>query len=448
MSAKERRRIGVLEKVEAGEMSLRQAAMVMQVSYRQAKRLRRRFSKDGDAGLIHRRRGKPGGRSKAHAERVKILQRYKDRYADFGPTLAAEHLEKDGLKVDHETLRRWLLKEGVWKVRRARQKHRQWRERKECFGEMVQMDGSHHDWFEGRRERAVLMVMIDDATNRTDARFSEEETTRACFDLFESWVKRHGTPASLYVDRDSIYRCERDPTVAEQIAGVEPVTQFGRAMKELGVQLILANSPQAKGRVERRNAVFQDRLVKEMRLLGISDLKAANEYLRRTFLPQLNRRFTFAPKAAADAHQKPAATVNEALSWKEERVVQRDWTVVWMNRWFQIDRSHENLSLADKKVTIRELRNGRIDLLHNGQRLRCRKLPVRPPPQKQAARKSGARAMTKPAPTHPWRGSVAGQEFWRKEKARGALVKREARQAVAGCVTASLRSASTPPATA
>src|SRR5262249_4563486 len=160
----------------------------------------------------------------------------------------------------------WLMQAGVWQVRRKRQQHRAWRERKECFGQMVQLDGSHHDWFEGRRAKAVLMVMVDDATNVTFAGFYEEETTHAAYEVFAGWVRAHGLPGSLYVDRDSIYRCERVATVAEQIANQEPQTQFGRAMEQLGVELILANSPQAKGRVERRNGLLQDRLVKALRL--------------------------------------------------------------------------------------------------------------------------------------------------------------------------------------
>lgn len=273
MSQKERRRLVVLEQVKAGQLALVKAAEVMRVSYRQAKRHWGRYRKAGDAGLVHKSRGRPSGRHLPAKVRRQVLA----RYPDFGPTLAAEKLSGEGLKVDHETLRRWLLAEGQWTVRRRRQQHRQWRERRSCFGEMVQMDDSHHDWFEGRAARAVLMVMIDDATSKTYAQFFEEETTRASFDMTEQWGRRYGVPQSLYVDRDSIYRCERMATVDKQLAGQEPQTQFGRAMKQLGgVELILANSPQAKGRVERRNAVFQDRLVKELRLAGINDLERAN----------------------------------------------------------------------------------------------------------------------------------------------------------------------------
>lgn len=237
MSRKERNRLAIMVQVKQRKLSLGQSADVLRLSYRQVKRIWRRYQRQGDAGLVHRLRGRPSARRKAPELRGRILARYRSQYADFGPTLAAEYLlEEDQLQVDHETLRRWLMAEGMWQTRRRRQQHRQWRERKACLGQMVQLDGSHHDWFEGRRAKSVLMVMVDDATNETYARFFEEETTRASFDTFDGWVGRHGVPRSVYVDRDSIYRCGRAATVAEQVAGQEPQTQFGRAMRLLGVE--------------------------------------------------------------------------------------------------------------------------------------------------------------------------------------------------------------------
>jgi hypothetical protein len=289
-----------------------------------------------------------------------VLARYEQRYPDFGPTLAAEYLAGEGLRVDHETLRRWLIAQGTRKVRRRGQRHRAWRERKACFGMMVQLDGSHHDWFEGRRAKAVLMVMVDDATNEVWAQFFEEETTRASYDVLEGWVRGPGLPQSLYADRDSIYRCEGVGSVAEQLAGQGPQTQFGRAMAQLGVELILANSPQAKGRVERMNGLLQDRLVKALRLAGISELGRANEYLIQTFLPALNRRFRREAASPADVHWGVPRNLDEVLSWEEERVVQRDWTVACAGRWHQVEREHELLSLAGKKVVVRTLRDGRV----------------------------------------------------------------------------------------
>src|SRR5664279_5781279 len=269
MSRKERDRLTIMAGVKEQELTLVQAAELMAVGYRQSKRIWQRYQVEGDAGLVHRLRGRPSARRKPPPLRALALARYEEeRYADFGPTLMAEQLAQEGLVVDHETLRRWRLAEGQWTARRRRQKHRQWRERKPCFGAMVQLDGSHHDWFEGRGPKCVLMVMVDDVTNQMRARFFEEETTRASYDVLESWVRQHGLPRSLYVDRDSIYRCEGVGSIAEQLAGKEPQTQVGRAMKALGVERILAHSPQAKGRVERMNGTLQDRLVKELRLAG------------------------------------------------------------------------------------------------------------------------------------------------------------------------------------
>lgn len=292
MNRKERNRITIMAGVKAQELSQVQAAELLGLGYRQVKRVWRRYRDEGDAGLVHRLRGKPGLRRKPLSLRTQVLARCaEERYADFGPTLMAEELEKEGLVVDHDTLRRWLLAAGNRTVRRRRQQHRQWRERKPCFGAMVQLDGSHHDWFEGRRGKCVLMVMVDDATNRIRVRFFEEETTRASYDLLEGWVRQNGLPGALYVDRDSIYRSEGQPSVADQLAGKERQTQFGRAMEQLGVELILANSPQAKGRVERMNGVLQDRLVKALRLAGINDLESANRFLDATYLREFNRRF-------------------------------------------------------------------------------------------------------------------------------------------------------------
>ena len=430
MSQKERTRLGIMQEVKADKMSLVAAAQVLGLSYRQVKRIWRRYASQGDEGLVHRSRGRWSNRAKAQALRQRVLARYQERYPDFGPTLACEHLSREGLAVDHETLRRWLMRAGIWKIQRRRQKHRQWRERKPCFGQLVQMDGSHHDWFEGRADPAVLMVMIDDASNRTWARFSEEETTRAAYDVFEGYVRRHGLPQALYVDRDSIYETTRQPTVEEQLVDQQPLTQFGRAMQQLGVAVESAFSPQAKGRVERRNGLFQDRLVKEMRLAGISDLESANRFLEEQFLPELNRRFWVKPAQPADVHRVVGPRLNEVLSWEEERVVQRDWTLSWQGRCFQLSKRHEGLCLAGKKILVRQLRDGTIQLLWRTQKLQWQELAKRsgPAPRlKTSARKPLLRVV--PAKAHPWRqfGGGVGKEFWRGVKSAGRAVRRASR---------------------
>jgi hypothetical protein len=286
---------------------------------------------------------------------------------------------------------------------------------------MVQLDGSHHDWLEGRRAKCVLMVMVDDATNRVWAQFFEAETTQASYDVLEGWVRRHRLARSLYVDRDSIYRCEGLGSVAEQLAGKAPQTQFGRAMAALNVELILANSPQAKGRVERMNGVLQDRLVKALRLAGISDLERANRFLAERFLPAFNGQFNVVAASPADGHRSVPRELGEVLSWEEERVVQRDWTVASGGRWYQLDRQHEALSLAGKRVIVRRLRDGRVQLVYRGKKLEWRQLPGR------AARVKAApvRVRVHPAPAaqHPWRrfGMGVGRDYWRKVKRVGKL---------------------------
>jgi molybdenum-dependent DNA-binding transcriptional regulator ModE len=450
MSGKERKRLVLMTQVKKGSMSVAEAGRVMGVSYRQAKRIWQRFRKMGDAGLVHRRRGKPGPRRKTAEFRGRVLRRFQERYVDFGPTLAAEKLAEEGLGIDHETLRRWLVEAGRWTVGRKRQEHRAWRERKECFGQMVQLDGSHHDWFEGRGPKAVLMVMIDDATNATATWFAPEETTEASYAVFEAWVRKYGVPASLYVDRDSIYRCERLASVEEQIAGEEPQTHFGRAMEQLRVELIFANSPQAKGRVERCNGVLQDRLVKELRLAGISNIGAANAFLTKSFLPQLNAKFRREPRSAVDAHRRCELNLKEVLSWEETRVVARDWTVVWKGRWFQIEIEHERLSLVGKKITLRELRDGSVQLLSETRKLRWRELPARPQRPKPEPRRVGRTTLVNPPKEHPWRqrGIAYSQRFWRAERQRAAEVKRANPQAAAASGQPPLRSGFPTPAAA
>lgn len=417
MSRKERDRLTVMVGVREEELTLVQAAELMGVGYRQCKRIWKRFQAAGDLGLVHRLRGKPSARRKPPELRAQVLAHYaEERYADFGPTLMAEHLLKKKLVVDHETLRRWRLAAGQHTVRRRQQTHRQWRERKPSFGAMVQLDGSHHDWFEGRGPRCVLMVMVDDATNEMRARFSEEETTRASYDVVEGWVRKHGLMGSLYVDRDSIYRCEGVASIAEQLAGKEPQTQFGRAMEALGVELILAHSPQAKGRVERMNGTLQDRLVKEMRLAGISDLESANCFLEGKYLREFNRQFGREAASPLDVHRGVPRNLNEVLSWEEERVVQCDWTVACEGKRYQLDRHHERLSLVRRKVIVRTLRNGAVQLVYRGQPLQWRSLPtgakrkvrsVKAKPPKPGKTKAG----NAPRANHPWRRYGVGAEW-------------------------------------
>jgi transposase-like protein len=269
MSRKERKRLEAFSRVQAGDMTLVAAGELLGLSYRQAKRSWSRYQSQGDAGLAHRLRGRASNRQSHDELKQRSLALYRSQYADYGPTLAVECMAaEDDVVVTVTTLRRWLSQAGLWERRRKRQPHRRRRPRRERCGDLVQMDGSHHDWFEGRRGWAVLMVMIDDATGTVTARFYENESWASAADLFQRYVQRLGLPRGLYVDQHSIYRPAREPTGEELLDDSPPETQFGRAMRQLEVELILARSPQAKGRVERMNGTLQDRLVKALRRAG------------------------------------------------------------------------------------------------------------------------------------------------------------------------------------
>jgi len=407
MNTKERRRLEIVSRVKDKFITLKKAAELLDISYRHIRRIFKRYREEGDNGLVHKGRGNASNRRIVEKTRKAVLKLYDDKYEDFGPTLASEHLvSDDGYTVDHETLRRWLIKDGRWQRRRRRKKHRAWRERKEHAGELVQMDGSHHDWFEGRRGKAVLTVMVDDATSKTFARFFEGETTRASMETFQTYVECYGLPQALYVDGDSIYRCDRQPTVDEQLKHTGPLTQFGRAMNTLNVKIIPAYSPQAKGRVERTNGTLQDRLVKEMRLKGIKTIEEANRFLEEIFLPKYNEKFNVIPKKEEDLHRQiPEDVVLDGiLCFEESRQVQNDWTVRWMNRFFQLTKRNEVLGLVKQKITVREKLDGMIQLVYKGHTLAFEELPERPEKMtvkvKQLAR---SRKPWKPAPDHPWR---------------------------------------------
>jgi len=403
MSGKERVRLDALRRVKRMELTIPEAAELMDLSIRQARRVWKRFVQAADAGLVHQLRGRPSNRrlSEELAERIVKLQQ--ERYRDFGPTLACEKLAcEHALAVSPNTLSRLLKARGLWERRRRRGKHRSRRERRSCFGSMLQMDGSHHDWFEGRAPRCVLMVMVDDATSRTYARFYPAETTEAAFDVFGRWIRRHGIPRSLYVDKHGIYRDEDHP---------EKPTQFGRAMTQLNVELICAHSPQAKGRVERRNALFQDRLVKEMRLRNISSIEQGNALLEKMFLDDLNRRYAVDPKKQQDLHRAVdrATKLDEVLCVQEQRVVGQDWCVRWKNRWLQIQKCHERLNLAGKRVLVKQLTGGVLIVEHKDQPLSCVELKQRPtpmPPPKTHQKKPVVNnRQWKPAADHPWNRS-------------------------------------------
>jgi hypothetical protein len=395
MSVKERIRLEAMCRVKRGELTVVAAAELAGLSLRQARRVWKRFQESGDAGLVHRLRGRLSNRRLGQEIRERVVKRHQERYADFGPTLACEKLAEEGLALSADTLTALLKERGLWERRRRRGRHRRRRERRACLGSLVQMDGSHHDWFEGRGGRCVLMVMIDDATNRTYARLYPAETTDAAFDVFGRWVRRQGVPRSLYVDRHSIYRDQEHP---------DHPTQFGRAMKELSVELIQAHSPQAKGRVERRNALFQDRLVKELRLRKINDMAGANAFLEGKFLEELNRKYAVSPRLGQDLHRAVEAGValEELLCVQEQRVVGADWCVRWQSRWLQIEVQHAALNLPRRRVLVKHLASGQLLVEHKGQRLSCRELGSKKPTATKQKKVIVNNRTWKPGASHPW----------------------------------------------
>jgi transposase len=411
MSRKELSRISWLSKVKAKELSLRSAAEKMSISYRQAKRIWKRYDTGGEAGLIHGLRGKRSNRQSDDAHRERVLTLMREKYSDFGCTLASEYLlEEDKLSVPVETLRHWLQQTGEYQRRRKGRPHLSWRPRRERSGELVQMDGSPHAWFGDRGPKAVLMEMVDDATGRTLSRFYEEETTEAAMDLFHRYVKKYGLPQALYVDHDSIYETARKTSTEEALTGELALTQFGRAMKELGVHIILANSPQAKGRVERRHGVMQDRLIKVMRLKGINTIAEANRMLDDGFLTKENVRFVKKAKCPKDGHRRLPKGVNlhVVLSIQEERVVRNDWTVVWRNQWFQLEAVERKRHLVKKRVQVCRLLDGTIQWRYRDRELKWKELPGQPAKVRVVVEKRKHKARKwKPGADHPWRGRRA-----------------------------------------
>ena len=331
MSQRERDRLKVMDSVLNGKRTQVQAARLLGRSVRQVRRLQRRLEAEGDIGVVHRLRGRVSNARKDNSFRYQALGMYTADYLGFGPTMASEKLAERGLAVSPETLRQWLISAGLWKPRRKRHKHRRRRERRECFGELVQADGSIHDWLEGRGPRMTLLVMIDDATSKVVARFFPAETTEGYFRLLKRYIGKHGRMLAIYADRHSIF-------FATDKHGEPVLTQFGRALEELGVQLIPAGSPQAKGRVERFNGTAQDRLVKELRLAKAKTIEQANEVVDKVFLPWFNRCCTVKPASDNDAHRPLGRSLNlhAILCTQETRKVTNDYTIRFRNAVIQL----------------------------------------------------------------------------------------------------------------
>jgi transposase len=377
MGEKERIRIKMLEMVKQGRITLKAAALTLKISYRQGIRLYSAYLEKGDAGLVHGNCGRESNNRLPDTIREIAVQTYREKYNDFGPTFAAEKLaEEEGIQMSISTLRNLLIQAGEWKSGRRRKEYRSRRERRDSFGELVQFDGSQHRWFEGRGPSCCLMTMIDDATNIRMGRFFEQETIEAAMSVFSLWITSYGIPQALYCDKKNAFVLTREPTDAELLKGItEPKSHFGRACDKLGVQVIAANSPQAKGRVERNHGIDQDRLVKELRLQGISTIAEANTFLEKTYLSKMNKKFSRPPLMSEDAHV-PLGDVNlkSIMCLEYERTVGNDYVVRFEKRLFQILKTNTVLPRPKDKILIRITLNGAITIIFKETKLLVKEL--------------------------------------------------------------------------
>jgi transposase len=397
----ELRRVHVIRNVLENKMRQVKAAEVLCLSTRQIRRIVERIKAEGERGIVHRSRGRPSNRKMPDQIQSKAIELYRSKYCDFGPTLATEKLfERDGIGISDETLRRWLLQSGDWKPVRKRKKHRRWRERKPHLGEMVQMDGSHHAWFEQRAPECVLMSYIDDATGRAFGRFYDYEGTLPAMDSFRQYARRYGLPMKIYFDKHSTYKSTAKASIEQQLSNQEPLSQFERALKELGVEFMHAHSPQAKGRIERLFRTFQDRLVKEMRLRGINSIEEGNQFLME-YLPRYNRRFSVPPKEKGNLHRPlpKGLDLNTILCIKTERALRNDFTVAHNTKLYQIEEA-----VQASKLMIQDRIDGSMVVLHQGRRLKYKPIDQRPPKVELPKRSSLRRTKSYiPPADHPWR---------------------------------------------
>jgi transposase len=410
MSQKERTRLYEVKLVEEGKEKMKDMSAKLGISYRQTRRIVKRYKEEGDAGLCHRSRGRESNRKLPDTIRRLAVDLEKGKCKGWGPTLLSETMDRVyRAKADHETVRRILMEEGLHKKRRKSSGHRSRRERKEHFGELIQMDGSFHRWLQDADDKQCLMVMIDDATSTRMAYLCEEETTMDAMLVLRKWIKKYGMPKALYTDYKNVYL--HDPKTAERLGakGEEVLTQFGRACAKLGIGIIGASSPQAKGRVERANGVFQDRLIKELAFRGIKTVEGANRFLEEEHLDFLNRKFSKLPKSDVDYHR--ATPTNEeldsALAIQEKRTVANDWTVRFRNRVYQILNCNRNLPPAKSNVMVLEKLDGSLHFIYRDREMEVNDITHMERPKKETGKQKTAKRFTKsckPSLNHPWRG--------------------------------------------
>ena len=432
MTTRELDRLKVIHQVLQRKLTWPHAAAQLALSIRQIGRLCARVRTTGHTGLIHRLRGRPSNHHRRSGLLERALTLIRRHYPDFGPTFATEKLrERHHLVLSTETLRQGMIAAGLWTPRRPRTPHRAWRPRRACPGELVQLDGSDHAWFEARAPRCVLLLYIDDATSRLlDGAFVTVEDTVTLLRTTTTYLRRHGRPVAFYVDRDSIYRVNRQATIEEQLQDSAPLTQFTRAMTELGIEVIPAHSPQAKGRVERSFDTHQDRLVKELRLAGISDRERANRFLRTWYFPAHNQRYAVEPANPTDAHRPllPTHPLDAICSIQTTRIVERDFTLRLQNRFFQLLPDQPVRVRPKDTVLIEQRLDGTTHLRCKGRYLAFQVIAKRPPRRPRLA-VTTTPVVLRPRPgehpprTHPWKDPSYEAMRRRKATANGHAMK-------------------------
>ncbi len=405
MSKKELMRIEIMQRIEEQGLNQKEAAEILKVTERHVRRLLQAYRQSGAGGLISKRRGKPSNNQLKGEVKQQAIDLIFRNYHDFGPTLAHEKLtEQHGLKLSVETVRKLMISAGLWKPKKSKKLVvHQMRERRACFGELVQLDGSPHAWFEERGEVCNLLVYIDDATGRLmELYFTPGETTFSYFAATERYLARHGKPAAFYSDRNSIFKVN----IKNALTG-SGMTQFGRAMKELGIEIICANTPQAKGRVERAIQILQDRLVKEMRLRAISSIEVANEYVAE-FMANYNERFAVEPRSTHNMHRLagPLEDLERIFTLQERRTLSKNLTLQYQNVVYQIQTARPSYAMRKASVTVCEDSQGKIDILYKGQPL---EYTIYQKQERQAevisskAIDEKLKKPNKPGKDHPWR---------------------------------------------
>lgn len=358
MSAKETNQISVFEKLKDREIKQKEAGKMLNLSTRQIRNKLKEFRRLGAAALIHGSRGRPSNNQLDPVTRENAVCLIENKYPDFGPTLAAEKLQENhNLAINRETLRKIMIFAGLWQANKRKPTHRQWRERKECFGELIQLDGSDHDWFEGRAPNCTLLAFIDDATSRIMHLEFADETTLEVMRATKKYVQKHGLPHEFYVDRGKVFKVNLGNEEEDKI------TQYRRAIEELDSKLAYARSPQAKGRIERLFGTLQDRLVKELRLRGVSTIEKANEFVEKEYLPRHNEKYSIEPKSNTDLHKEAKGyDLDEILCLKETRILTADFTLRHNNRWYQLERKQKTLIFPRNEITVKTRLDGRISL--------------------------------------------------------------------------------------